>query len=136
MSNLNEQDIAKITEAIEETKNKPVEMVCYSTDLTIGELLKEWEDLIEELSEKEIGLIYLKEYYESESHKMETTVDFKELYGKNNADIRKHHIKTELADVVEQMTLLKLSIDWINRRISLVHELVQVKRTIMEGRKQ
>ena len=99
MSNLNEQDIAEILEEQE---------VRYSTDLTIGELLKEWEDLIEELSEKEIGLIYLKEYYESESHKMETTVDFKELYGKNNADIRKHHIKTELADVVDQMTLLKL----------------------------
>ena len=33
------------------------------------------------------------------------------------------------------MTLLKLSIDWINRRISLVRELVQVKRTIMENKK-
>lgn len=126
MSNLNEEDIAEILEEQE---------VRYSTDLTIGELLKEWEDLIEELTEKEIALIHLKQYYESESHRMETTVDFKELYGKNNADIRKHHIKTELSDVVDEMTLLKLSIDWINRRISLVRELVQVKRVIMENRK-
>ena len=125
MSNLNEEDIAEYME----------EEIRYSTDLTIGELLKEWEDLIEELTEKEIELIHLKEYYESESHRIETTVDFKELYGKNNADIRKHHIKTELADVVDKMTLLKLSIDWINRRISLVRELVQVKRTIMENKK-
>ena len=126
MSNLNEQDIAEYMEE---------EEVRYSTDLTIGELLKEWEDLIEELTEKEIELIHLKKHYESESHRIETTVDFKEIYGKNNADIRKHHIKTELADVVDKMTLLKLSIDWINRRISLVRELVQVKRTIMENRK-
>ena len=90
MSNLNEEDIAEILDGQE---------IRYSTDLTIGELLKEWEDLIEELTEKEIELIHLKEYYESESHRIETTVDFKELYGKNNADIRKHHIKTELADV-------------------------------------
>ena len=126
MSNLNEQDIAEYMEE---------EEVRYSTDLTIGELLKEWEDLIEELTEKEIELIHLKKHYETESHRIETTVDFKEIYGKNNADIRKHHIKTELADVVEQMTLLKLSIDWINRRISLVRELVQVKRVIMENKK-
>ena len=126
MSNLNEEDIAEILDGQE---------IRYSTDLTIGELLKEWEDLIEDLTEKEIELIHLKEYYESESHRIETTVDFKELYGKNNADIRKHHIKTELADVVDKMTLLKLSIDWINRRISLVRELVQVKRTIMENKK-
>ena len=126
MSNLNEEDLAQYNEAKE---------LRYSTYLTIGELLKEWEDLIEELTEKEIELIHLKEYYESESHRIETTVDFKEIYGKNNADIRKHHIKTELADVVDKMTLLKLSIDWINRRISFVRELVQVKRTIMENKK-
>ena len=126
MSNLNEQDIAEILDGQE---------IRYSTDLTIGELLKEWEDLIEELTEKEIELIHLKKHYETESHRIETTVDFKEIYGKNNADIRKHHIKTELADVVDQMTLLKLSIDWINRRISLVRELVQVKRVIMEVKK-
>ena len=126
MSNLNEEDLAQYNEAKE---------LRYSTDLTIGELLKEWEDLIEELTEKEIELIHLKKHYETESHRIETTVDFKEIYGKNNADIRKHHIKTELADVVDKMTLLRLSIDWINRRISLVRELVQVKRTIMEVKK-
>ena len=126
MSNLNEEDLAQYNEAKE---------LRYSTDLTIGELLKEWEDLIEELTEKEIELIHLKKHYETESHRIETTVDFKEIYGKNNADIRKHHIKTELADVVDKMTLLKLSIDWINRRISLVRELTHVKRTIMENKK-
>ena len=127
MSNLNEEDIAEILDGQE---------VRYSTDLTIGELLKEWEDLIEELTEKEIELIHLKKHYETESHRIETTVDFKEIYGKNNADIRKHHIKTELADVVDQMTLLKLSIDWINRRISFVRELVQVKRVMMEVKRK
>ena len=127
MSNLNEEDIAEILDGQE---------VRYSTDLTIGELLKEWEDLIEELTEKEIELIHLKKHYETESHRIETTVDFKEIYGKNNADIRKHHIKTELADVVDQMTLLKLSIDWINRRISFVRELLQVKRVMMEVKRK
>ena len=135
MSNLNEQDIAKITEAIEETKNKPVEMVCYSTDLTIGELLKEWEDLIEELTEKEIDYYYNKRTYNALSDKIIAETDFKSLYGANNQKVRDNHVRNELSDMYNDIKTLEFSIDWIQRRISFIRELTHVKRTIMENRK-
>ena len=135
MSNLNEQDIAKITEAIEETKNKPVEMVCYSTDLTIGELLKEWEDLIEELTEKEIDYYYTKRSYQALSDKIIAETDFKSLYGANNQKVRDNHVRNELSDLYNTIKTLEFSIDWIQRRISFIRELTHVKRTIMENKK-
>ena len=97
-------------------------------DVTLPYLLREWEDLVFELSEKEVELLKLKEYIQSESFHLETTVDFKELYGKNNADVRKHHIKTELADVYDEVQGLELSINWIRSYIPLLREVIKTKR--------
>jgi hypothetical protein len=136
MSNLNEEDIAEITEAIEEAKNKPVEIeVRYSTDLTIGELLKEWEDLIEELTEKEIDYYYTKRSYQGLSDKIIAETDFKSLYGANNQKVRDNHVRNELSDLYNTIKTLEFSIDWIQRRISFIRELTHVKRTIMENKK-
>ena len=101
-------------------------------DVPVTVLLEEWEDLVLELSQKEVEYFKLKEYYESESHHLETTVDFKELYGKNNADVRKHHIKVELSDVYDKMKDLEFSIDYITRRISYLKELIRTKRLLIE----
>jgi hypothetical protein len=91
-------------------------------------LLTVWEGLVRELSDKEVELLNLKEYIQSESFHIETTFDFKEAYGKNNADIRKQHIKSELADVFDKVQSLKLSINWIKSYIPLVKEVIRVKQ--------
>ena len=96
-------------------------------DVTLPYLLREWEDLVFELSEKEVELLKLKEYIQSESFHLETTVDFKELYGKNNADVRKHHIKQELGDVFDEVQALELSIGWIKGYVPLLRECIKVK---------
>ena len=97
-------------------------------DVPVGELICKWEELVNELSDKEAELLKLKEYIQSESFHIETTVDFKELYGKNNADVRKHHIKMELSDVFDNVQGLELSINWIKSYIPLLREVVRCKQ--------
>lgn len=111
-----------------EGNEKIVDDAVLITDVPITVLLQEWENLVGELSVKEVRLLTLKEYIQSESFKIETTFDFKEAYGKNNADIRKQHIKSELADVFDEVRNLELSINWIKSYIPLVKEVIRVKQ--------
>ena len=126
MSNLNEQDIAEILDGQE---------IRYSTYLTIGELLEEWEDLIEELTEKEIDYYYNKRTYNALADKIIAETEFKSLYGANNQKVRDSHVRNELSDLYNDIKTLEFSIDWIQRRISFIRELTHVKRTIMENKK-
>ena len=125
MSNLNEEDIAKILAHAEWEKVNDV-------DKSMSELLTEWSALITELSDKEWRYVSLKESYEAQSHMIEETTDFKKLYGKNNTEVRKHHIKQELYDTFENIKLLELSIDYLKRRISFLKQLIHTKTIIME----
>ena len=126
MSNLNEEEIAEIME----NGNVGEIMVQYGDDIT--DYLSEWENLIEELSVKEVLLYKKKEAYQVMSDKIISETDFKALYGKNNAEVRKTHVKNELMTDYETIKALEFSIDWINRRISFLRELVKTKRVLME----
>ena len=97
-----------------------------------NDYLKEWESLINELSEKELALIEWKQIYEIKAQTIEDETDFKALYGRNNADIRKLHIKNELKEWSNTITDLEISINWITRRISFLRELVKCKRTLLD----
>jgi hypothetical protein len=108
----------------EEIKEAPVKV----TDVPVERLIIEWEDLVFELSDKEVELLKLKEYIQSESFHLETTVDFKELYGKNNADVRKQHIRMELDEVFNKVRDLELSIGWIKSYIPLLKEVIRSKQ--------
>lgn len=98
----------------------------------IIENLNEYENLIKELSEKEIALYQWKEVYDINARKIEVTTNFKEIYGKNNAEVRKQHIKEELRDWHDNIKELEFSIDYVARRISFLKELIRTKRTLME----
>jgi len=108
----------------EEIKEVPVKV----TDVPVERLLIEWEDLVFELSDKEVELLKLKEYIQSESFHIETTFDFKEAYGKNNADVRKQHIRMELDEVFNKVRDLELGINWIKQYIPLLREVIRTKR--------
>ena len=103
---------------------------------TVEDNLKEWNELIEELSEKEIALYKWKQVYEIKAMEIENNTDFKAIYGKNNAEIRKQHIKNELSEWHNTIKELEFSIDWIARRISFLRELVKCKRTMLEVKKE
>ena len=95
-------------------------------------LLNEWETLINELSSKEVALYQWREVYNIRAMEIENTTDFKSLYGKNNADVRKQHIKMELGEWDKTIHELETSIAWITHRISFLRELIKVKRTLLE----
>ena len=100
------------------------------------EYFKEWNELINELSEKEVELRQLKEDYAEESEEIIGNTDFKGLYGRNNDGIRKMHIKQELHDEYVEIKSLEFSISYIERRISYLRELIRFKRVVMEISKE
>ena len=94
--------------------------------------ITEWSGLVTELSQKEIALYKWKECYNIISEEIIQNTDFKELYGKNNEKVRKEHVKQELSKWYETIKSLEFSIDYLNRRIIYLKELIRTKRTIME----
>ena len=145
MSNLNENDIAGIMEdktrygyldgkfkVSDGTGKQFVE--CSAVMVPLNILLEGYEELVFELSEKEISYFTKKEQYNRLSNEIINTVDFKALYGKNNAEVRKQHVKGELSDLYSELKDLEFSIDWIQRYISFLREVIRTKRTIMESK--
>ena len=132
MSNLNEEDIAKMLEEEPMLDMGNVE-VTYEVEIKgLLDDLKEWETLIEELSSKEKALLEWKELYQVHSDKIIAETDFKSLYGANNQKVRDNHVKNELSSWYDTIKDLEFSIDWINRRISFLRELIRVKRVLLE----
>ncbi len=145
MSNLNEEDIAKINESAKEREmTVELENVQISeetgdfiennpmTKTTVARDLWEWSNLITELSIKETEYIKIKERIFDKEQWMTENTDFKGMYGKNNIDIRKAHFKKFLVDEYAAKNDLEISIDYINRRISYLKSLIRVKSVIME----
>lgn len=98
----------------------------------MNELFNEYENLINELSQKEIALYEWKEMYQIKSDAIIKHTDFKALYGANNQKVRDNHIKTELQDWHDNIKDLEFSIDWIARRISYLKHLIKYQTSIME----
>ena len=98
----------------------------------IDEYLRQWDEYIEELSQKEIALFEWKTIYEVKANEIIEHTDFKALYGANNQKVRENHIRNELSDWYDIITDLEFSINYITRRISFLRELVKCKRVILE----
>lgn len=132
MKNIDEY-IAEICDALEEAKNKPVEMeIPTPLSTSVGDDLTEWSELITQLCLKEVDYIKIKDRIFDKQQWMEENTDFKEMYGKNNADVRKAHFKKFLKDEYAIRNHLEISIDYCKRRISFLKQLVHTKTVIME----
>ena len=88
-----------------------------SFDLHYEKYLNEWNLAIEELSRKEVKYDKLKKEHFEKSEEIIRTTDFKELYGKNNADIRKAHIQNILSELTQDVLDLKYSISYLKRKL-------------------
>ena len=99
------------------------------TDVPVNSLLQEWESLVNELSHKEVELYNLKEAYLIAESRIVNETDFKEIYGANNQKIRDQHVKSELADMVQQKASLQFSIDFIRNYIPLLRECIRSKQS-------
>ena len=98
------------------------------TAVPVGWLLREYEDLVFELSEKEIELYKLKEAYLIAEAEIVNNTDFKALYGANNQKVRDSHVRNELSDMYEQKHSLGFSIDFIKNYIPLLREVIRSKK--------
>lgn len=117
------------TVSMDKEGNESIEWIPVDiTAVPVGWLLREYEDLVFELSEKEVELYNLKEAYLIAEAKIVNETDFKAIYNKNNADIRKQHVKKELSDMYEQIKSLEFSIAFIGRYIGLLKEVVRTKQ--------
>lgn len=102
---------------------------CSSLEVPVNVLVDEYEKLIWELTGKEIRLTEVEtELADKEFNiKYVEDIDFKELYGKANDDVRKHHVKLVLADLIKQKTDLELSVSFLKREISFLKKVIQIK---------
>ena len=91
-------------------------------------LLTAWEEMILELSEKEIRKYELKEDNFNKQQEIIKTTDFNGLYGKNNKDVRKLHVDKIMADDFKEEKDLEFSIGYLEREINFLKELVRAKQ--------
>ena len=96
-------------------------------DVPVTDLLVEYEDMVLELSQKEVELYNLKEAYLIAESKIVNETDFKTLYGANNQKVRDNHVRNELADMVQCKADLQFSIDFIKQYIPLLREVIRSK---------
>lgn len=89
------------------------------------DLFKEWEELINELSEKEITHFKMKNDLEEKKNDIILNTDFKKLYGKNNEDIRKAHLKKETGLLSDKIKDLEFDISYIKRRIKFLENITK-----------
>ena len=95
-------------------------------------LMREWDDLVFELSEKEEKLYMLKAKIQGKEELILKETDFKQLYGANNQKVRDNHVRGLLESDFQVKHDLEMSIDFIGRRISFLRELVRCKRVLLE----
>ena len=102
---------------------------CSSLEVPVNVLVDEYEKLIWELTRKEIRLTEVEtELADKEFNiKYVEDIDFKELYGKANDDVRKHHVKLVLADLIKQKTDLELSVSFLKREISFLKKVIGIR---------
>ena len=114
-----EQLIAYETEKKEEVKEW---CGCVITDVPVEKLLITWENLVDELSLKEIALCNKKEEYDKKEFDIvyNSDIDFKDLYGSTSEKVRKQHAKDMLIDLSKEIDSLELSIKWIKNYIPLI----------------
>ena len=100
---------------------------------SIEDFFNEWEKAINELKDKSVELINLKESYNQMEQDIVENTDFKELYGANNQKVRDNHVKNELKDMVDAKHDLELRIEYLKRRIDFVKNVLAMQRVLIES---
>lgn len=97
----------------------------------IMDLLGKWETLINKVSMQEIELYNLKEEIFNEEQKIISETDFKGIYGKNNADVRKQHLQSVMKSKYDSKKAFEITLEANKRRIIFYGEKVKCLREFM-----
>ena len=92
----------------------------------------EYDECINSIDTDSRRLLKIKEVYQSESDRIleearETGVDFKALYGGNNASTRKQYVDEQLYDLIQEKNELKFKVDDNLRRIGFLKRMIDMK---------
>ena len=141
MSNLNEEDIAKMMEDTNSSTEPVVEIFdVYFRNIKID--LVEWDKLLNWLSKSNRRIYEIKEEYKLESDKIlaearrikEDPEDgrdiIKEKYGGNNDKTRKKYVEEQLVDLINEKRELEFHVVEDGRRIAFLKELIRTKRML------
>ena len=96
----------------------------------------EWGNIISTLATKEEELNNIKTAYEEQEFSIlyGSDINFKKLYGAANDKTRGHHVKVELADLIEQKQELEIEVNYLKRRANFLRGLVEAKTATLEVR--
>ena len=126
--NLTKIQAEALCEKFNELISKPLDL---HTDFT------EWNNLINRLDKNTRRLVEIEETYQLESDRIlsearEQEVDFKALYGGNNATTRKQYVDEQLTDLLEEKKELEFVKADDNRRISFLKKLIDMKINLIK----
>lgn len=94
----------------------------------------EWGNIISTLTTKEAELNNIKHLYEEQEFSIlyGSDINFKKLYGAANDKTRNHHVKVELADLIEQKQKLEIEVNYLKRRSNFLRGLVEAKTATLK----
>ena len=104
-----------------------------SDEKTIDDWFNDWDNLINEVNVKSMQLYILKEKIFEKEQKIINETDFKELYGKNNADVRKNHLKQTMQADYDAKNDLEHDIECAKRRISFIKSMMDMQRALIDA---
>ena len=99
------------------------------TAVPVSCLLVELEDMVLELSDKEVELAKVKEEFTVKEFDIvfKSDINFKELYGSTSEKVRKQHAKDVLSDLYDKKVSLELSVEFLRMYIGLLKEVIRSK---------
>lgn len=95
-------------------------------------ILFKWETLINKVSMQEIEQYNLKEEIFNKEQQIIAETDFKEIYGKNNADVRKQHLQSVMKEDYDKKKALEITLEANKRRIIFFGEKIKCLREFMK----
>lgn len=141
----NEEEAEKLSHYLNEkygnwqpvTEKQDITTIPYDDELDLHKDFVEWDELIHWINKTSRRLIEIEEIYQAESkiilsEAVENGVDFKRLYGGNNASTRKQYVDEQLVDLIDEKQELKfLQADDL-RRIEFLKKLIQMKIKVID----
>lgn len=99
---------------------------------TIEDWYTEWDNLITLVYNKGQDLYHLKNNLLQAEQEIIDNTDFKALYGKNNAEVRKAHLKNELQATYDAKFELESTIEDAKRKIDFIKSIMSMQRVLLE----
>ena len=100
--------------------------------LDLHEDFEKWDNLIDRVDKNSRRLLEIKEIYQVEGDRLleearELKIDFKALYGGNNATTRKQYVDEQLSDLLNEKKELEFTVSNDKRRIDFLKKYTAMK---------